>query len=155
MPADSPNVYFPPPFLFVIGFGTGLLLSRWWPLPLLSSHHPLSLVLAWLMVGGGLGLVAWALLTFRRARTGILPFHPASALLSGGPYAFSRNPMYVALGFVYAGLALWMNTLWPLALLPGVLYVLWLTVIRREEQYLTRAFGAEYAAYQQRVRRWL
>jgi protein-S-isoprenylcysteine O-methyltransferase Ste14 len=63
--------------------------------------------------------------------------------------------MYVGLTAVYAGVALLRNAAWPLILLPVVLIALWFLVIRREERYLTHAFGDHYTRYQQRVRRWL
>jgi hypothetical protein len=76
-------------------------------------------------------------------------------VVTEGPYRFSRNPMYVGLSLLYVGIALWTHALWALPLLPLVLWGLWRRVIRREERYLAAAFGADYAAYTRRVRRWL
>jgi protein-S-isoprenylcysteine O-methyltransferase Ste14 len=56
---------------------------------------------------------------------------------------------------MYIGGAFVMNSMWPLALLPIVLGLLFLLVIRREEAYLADAFGQQYASYRSRVRRWL
>ena len=151
---DSPGVRFPPPFLFVLGFGAGLLLRRLIALPLLPRSTFL-LVLAWALVFAGLGLGLWAAGTFFRARTALIPHRPATEFVVRGPYRFSRNPMYVSLTLLYVGLALWVGTVWPLVLLPLVLVGLWRLVIQREEAYLERAFGADYLAYRQRVRRWL
>jgi protein-S-isoprenylcysteine O-methyltransferase Ste14 len=95
------------------------------------------------------------MLTFRRARTAILPTRPASQLVDGGPYRFTRNPMYTGLTTAYVGAAALLDSVWPLLLLPLVLAALVRLVVRREEAYLRGAFGAEYAAYQARVRRWL
>ncbi len=63
--------------------------------------------------------------------------------------------MYVGLTGIYTGVALVAGTWWPLALLPFVLLAVDRLVIAREEPYLARAFGTQYAAYRQRVRRWL
>jgi protein-S-isoprenylcysteine O-methyltransferase Ste14 len=63
--------------------------------------------------------------------------------------------MYTGLTAAYVGGALLVNSVWPLALLPFVLLLLWQLVIRREEAYLDDAFGEEYAAYKRRVRRWV
>ncbi len=155
MQRDHPHVYFPPPLLFVAGFLVGLALQRLWPLGLFLPTSIFLFALAWALVGAGLLLVGWALWTFWRARTGILPHRPASELLARGPYAFSRNPMYVALALLYVGMALWAGTSWPILLLPAVLWTLGRVVIRREEAYLSRAFGEAYAIYKTRVRRWL
>jgi protein-S-isoprenylcysteine O-methyltransferase Ste14 len=72
-----------------------------------------------------------------------------------GPYQFTRNPMYVGLLLLAAGMGLWMNTWWVFALLMPTLLIIDRYVIAREEQYLERRFGCEYDAYKQRVRRWL
>jgi len=157
-PPPHPGVRFPPPFVYVIGFVLGLWIER---------HHPLAFVpprsgLRWLPEAAGLlAFVACALFlfgalaTFRRERTTVLPNRPASALATGGPYRFTRNPMYVGMALLYLGLALVLNTVWPLAFLPLVLLLIDTAVIRREERYLISAFGEEYRSYCSRVRRWL
>ena len=85
----------------------------------------------------------------------MLPNQPASRLVTTGLYARSRNPMYVGLTLAYVGLALLTDRGWPLVFLLLVLVALHGLVIRREERYLSAAFPGEYAAYRQRVRRWL
>jgi protein-S-isoprenylcysteine O-methyltransferase Ste14 len=152
----SPGVHFPPPTLFVVGFLVGLALERW--LLSLRFNAGTSAVVpltAWVCMTIGMGLLAWAMLTFRRARTAIMPFNPASIIVTSGPYRFSRNPMYVALTLVYLGLSLLVGTVWPIVLLPIVLWSLYALVIRREEQYLGTAFAEEYGAYRRHVRRWV
>ena len=72
-----------------------------------------------------------------------------------GPYRFTRNPMYLGLVCITAGLALLTNALWPLILLPIVIVIVRRAVIDREEHYLTAKFGEEYLRYKARVRRWL
>jgi protein-S-isoprenylcysteine O-methyltransferase Ste14 len=154
--SKGPGVPFPPPFIFVAGFVTGLLLQRVWPLPLVpGGRASLLLPLAWTMVALGLGLTAWALTLFWRARTSVMPNQPASILVLAGPYRFSRNPMYAGLIVTYLGLALWRDALWPVVLLPLVLFLLWWAVIRKEELHLAEAFGRDYAEYCRRVRRWI
>ena len=76
------------------------------------------------------------------------------ALVSSGPYAFSRNPMYVAWTALYVGIALLSNSLWPFALSPAVLGATQ-DVVRREERSLVRVFGDEYRAYRRDVPRYL
>lgn len=152
---DSPGVRFPPPLLFVAGFLAGWGLERLLPLPGLPAPlHAPRLLAGWLLVGGALGLMAWALLSFARAGTATYPDRPAASLVTAGPYRFTRNPMYLAMSCLYLGLVLLTNWLWPLLLLPAVLWALAVLVIRREEAYLERRFGAGYAEYRARVRRW-
>ena len=150
----SPGVRFPPPFIFVLGFLSGLVLERWVHRIPLGSRRPLALA-GWTLAVAALALAGWAMITFWRARTAIIPHRPASRLVRHGPYRFTRNPMYVALAALYVGLALLFNVAWPLVLLPAVLWLLWHLVIRHEERYLLFAFGDDYAAFTREVRRWL
>ena len=92
----SPGVRFPPPTLFVVGFLVALALERWLlSLRFSAGTSPALPLTAWVLIALGMGLIAWAMLTFRRARTAIMPFNPASTIVTSGPYRFSRNPMYV------------------------------------------------------------
>lgn len=102
-----------------------------------------------------LGLDTWAVVAFFRARLTPNPARPVKALLSHGPYRFSRNPMYLSLAFMQIGAALLANSLWNLLLTIPVLYLVRRLVINREEDYLARKFPGNYQAYKQRVRRWL
>jgi protein-S-isoprenylcysteine O-methyltransferase Ste14 len=152
----SPGVRFPPPFLFAAGFLSGLALERWvWRLRLPEALRPALVFFGWLAIVAGFLFFAWALLTLLRHRTAIVPHHPATRLVQSGPYAFSRNPMYVGVTTLYVGLAFLFNLTWPILILPLVLVSLFHLVIRREEHYLSDAFGNAYAAYGHRVRRWL
>jgi protein-S-isoprenylcysteine O-methyltransferase Ste14 len=99
-------------------------------------------------------LSVWAIVTFRRAGTTPDPTRPTTALALGGPYRWTRNPMYLGFALMQAGAALIANALWPLVWLLPVLLVIRLHVIGREEQYLERKFGEDYLAYKRRVRRW-
>jgi protein-S-isoprenylcysteine O-methyltransferase Ste14 len=96
-----------------------------------------------------------AFAAFRRARTTIIPNQPATALVTGGPYRVTRNPMYVSLVALYLGVTLFVNSWWPVILLPLVILLVDRTIIAREERYLADAFPAEYGPYRARVRRWL
>ena len=156
VPLPSPGVRFPPPTLFVAGILAGWMLDRYWQALPFSN-----VAVAGVQTGGiglvlaGIVLIAWGMVTFRRARTAILPHHGASRLVANGPYRFTRNPMYVGLTIAYLGGAALIDSAWPVIVLPIVLTALVRLVIAREEAYLHDAFGAEYAAYQARVRRWI
>lgn len=91
----------------------------------------------------------------RRAGTNISPSRPATALVVGGPFRFSRNPLYVALTSLFLGLTLIFNTAWGLLLSIPVLIVMHYGVILREERYLEAKFGESYRDYRASVRRWL
>ena len=153
---SSPGVRFPPPLLFVAGFAAGWVIEQLvLPFPFTRRHD------VWLMSSGvtvmiaGAALALWGVVTFRAARTAILPFHSASRIVTSGPYRFTRNPMYTGFTLAHVGSALAVNSIWPVLLLPIVIALLVRFVIHREEAYLRRAFGEEYEAYCTRVRRWL
>jgi protein-S-isoprenylcysteine O-methyltransferase Ste14 len=109
------------------------------------------------VVAGGVGLA----LTFGgvagvvRHRTTIVPHHPVAALVTGGAYRWSRNPMYTGLAIAYLGGALLVGSWWPIAVWPLVILAVRRLVIDPEEQYLSERFGRAYADYRARVRRWL
>jgi len=155
---NGPGVRFPPPFLFAGAFLGGLALEKWvYRLPIAGTGAALAPlgVLGAVTAAAGLALTAWSMLTFAKARTAIVPVFPASRLVVSGPYRFSRNPMYVGLTALHVGLALLLDVAWPLALLPPALAALYVFVVRREERYLSSAFGDAYRAYVRTVRRWI
>jgi protein-S-isoprenylcysteine O-methyltransferase Ste14 len=94
---------------------------------------------------------------FRRVRTTVNPLRPekASALVTSGIFRWTRNPMYLGLAIVLLGWAAWLAH--PLAALGVPAFVLWMGrwQIPREERALEQLFGAEFAQYKTRVRRWL
>jgi protein-S-isoprenylcysteine O-methyltransferase Ste14 len=150
--SDTPGVIAPPPLIYVIGLVGGILLNRAYPTPMVSPF--LARVLGIVCVASGV-VVLQALLAFRKARTNPEPWKPTTALVVSGPYRFTRNPMYLGFTCVYIGISCWLNTAWPLLMLPIVLITMHFGVIVREERYLTHKFGADYESYMRRVRRWV
>src|SRR2546430_3886132 len=112
-------------------------------------------VVGWVFVAGALILLFGAAVLFRQAGTTPNPTKPTTALVVRGPYRFTRNPMYVSLAALYLSVALFLGMLWPIVLLPLVLFVVQRVVIAREEAYLERKFGGGYREYRARVRRWI
>lgn len=151
--ADHADVRVIPPLLYAVPLGAGVALDA--AVPLAIPGRPATAVLGGVIATAGALLCASAAAAFRNRGTTVLPHRPVSAFVTSGPFRVTRNPMYVGLAGVYAGVALLVGTWWPLALLPLVLLAVDRLVIAREEPYLARAFGAEYAAYRRRVRRWL
>jgi len=90
-----------------------------------------------------------------RAGTNVRPDRPATALVTGGPFRFSRNPLYVSLIALYLGITLLFDALWPLILLIPVLAFVHWGIVLREERYLELKFGDAYRDYKTRVRRWI
>jgi protein-S-isoprenylcysteine O-methyltransferase Ste14 len=151
----GPGVSVPPTLVFVAGFALAWWLHDEAPLPLDRDGSRALVIVAWMMLVIGIALFLWALGVFLVARTGVMLQKPATVLMTSGPYAWSRNPQYVAFLAMYAGAALLANTLWPIVLLPSVLILMVGAVIAREERYLRATFGRSYEEYCRRVRRWI
>jgi protein-S-isoprenylcysteine O-methyltransferase Ste14 len=150
---DNPGIRVPPPLIYLLALLLGLLLNRRLHLPFLSRG--VARVLGWPLVGGGMALAVWFARTLHGADTTLRTDKPVSNLVQEGPFRYSRNPGYLSLTMIYAGIAVLRNALWAILLLPLVLYVIQREVIEREERYLERTFGEEYLAYKRRVRRWV
>lgn len=108
-----------------------------------------------MLIGAAISLGFQALREFRRADTNVEVYKSATALITTGPYRFTRNPLYICLSLAYLGAALMADSLWVLVLLIPVLLTTHYGVVLREEQYLMKKFGAAYRQYQKAVRRWL
>ncbi len=109
----------------------------------------------WLLVAAFVAWNGWALWTVARHRTGLLPGSPTTTVIVDGPFARSRNPLYVGLLVGAAGLALLAGSLWALLLLPVEWALLRWGAVLPEERYLATSFAATYDDYRRQVRRWL
>lgn len=155
---DSAGVWFPPPLIFVIGLIAAATLRRLLPqvnVPYVIGEPAVLYTYCIVFTTLGILILLWAFGAFKRAGTAILPIHSTSQIVESGPYQLSRNPMYVALSFIYLGVGTLVSWGWSIALLPVVLGVVYFYVIRREERYLTAKFGQQYLEYKKRVRRWI
>lgn len=97
------------------------------------------------------------LLAFRqmiRNKTTIHPAGTTTTIVRNGLYAYTRNPMYIALSLLYIGVCVMTNAYWGLLLLGPLLIAVQKGIIEREEHYLTQKFGDEYLRYKGQVRRW-
>jgi protein-S-isoprenylcysteine O-methyltransferase Ste14 len=150
---DSAGVVAPPPLIFAAPLTLGLLLNR----RLRARFLPRGAerVVGAPLLGGGALLMGWFIYAMRRAGTPMDPREPVSRLVTEGPFRHTRNPAYLSMTMIYAGIASLANALPAIALLPAVLLVMRRGVIEREERYLERSFGAEYLRYRARVRRWI
>lgn len=105
----------------------------------------------------GIAFMAMGVFALRLSRTTLNPSQPntTSALVTGGVYRVTRNPMYLGLFFVLIAIGLLLSTPWSLlGPLAFALYIDRFQVVP-EERALTELFGDEYAAYKTAVRRWL
>ena len=91
----------------------------------------------------------------RAAGTHVNPAKPALLIVRGGPYRFTRNPMYLALCLVQAGIGFLLNDWITLLFVVPLALVLHFGVILPEERYLEAKFGEQYLALKREVRRWI
>jgi protein-S-isoprenylcysteine O-methyltransferase Ste14 len=154
--SDNAGVRIFPPGIFLAGLVLGYLLQWFWPLPIVPGASPsLMTAMGVIVLILGVLLIGTAVLSFRAVGEDPNPTRTTRRLTFDGPYRFTRNPMYVGMALLLAGFALIGNALWPLVALVPVLIVVRTQVIAKEEAYLERKFGAEYAAYTARIRRWI
>jgi protein-S-isoprenylcysteine O-methyltransferase Ste14 len=145
-------VRIPTPLWLIGMIVVALLVELPLQLPAIVQHQPAGVALIVL----GIALSAWARLTFKAQHAEIFPWSDAhSALVTNGPFRFSRNPMYLGLLVIGVGAALVAGT-WLMWLVPVLLFVLDnFVIIPYEERSMERTFGDAYRAYRSRVRRWI
>jgi protein-S-isoprenylcysteine O-methyltransferase Ste14 len=148
----GPDLIAPPPVIFAAPWLAGVIIDRLIPLPSLPRGLRIAGVLP---LAAGMALGSWFVASMYRARTPIDPREAPTALVTTGPFQYTRNPGYLGLALCYAGLALLAGSRWALILLAPVLGTIDRGVVKREERYLEAQFGSAYREYRRRVQRWL
>jgi len=152
----SPRWYLklPPPFwalsFLLIAYG----LERSYPWA--AQIYARSLTNAILIGVAGLALAAWSIAAFAAAGTEIAPASKSNKkLVTGGPFRFTRNPMYLGLVLALVGVAFFMGTL-PFFAVPVLVFLICdLVFIPYEEAKMQRQHVHPYTDYRARVRRWI
>jgi protein-S-isoprenylcysteine O-methyltransferase Ste14 len=145
-----------PPLLFVAALLLGLALDRLlrlpFPVPGIDLIH-------WIIGGSliliGLALGAAGIRNFSRAGTPVRSIKPTRALVTTGIHGWTRNPIYLGMFLLYAGIGIAAQSPWILILALPLAIAIRYGVVAREEVYLERRFGATYRDYKARVRRWV
>jgi protein-S-isoprenylcysteine O-methyltransferase Ste14 len=124
--------------------------------PIVHLPNMARLLLVVILSAAGIGVAIGGVMSFRRARTTVNPLKPetSAALVSTGVYSYTRNPMYLGMLLVLFAWAVYLSSIW--SLLGPLLFALYITrfQILPEERVLAGLFGAAFAAYKKRVRRW-
>ena len=153
--ADTPQVIALPPLIFLGALALAALLEAALPIPLPPLSSGVAYGLGAVLILCGLALLLLGARRFTAAGTNIPPTLPTTALVVTGPYRWSRNPLYLAMILIYAGIGFAALSSWVLLLAVPLILILNYGVVIREEVYLERKFGADYRAYRARVRRWI
>jgi protein-S-isoprenylcysteine O-methyltransferase Ste14 len=151
---DKSNAVIRPPIAWALAFAAGLAIDRLYPLRWIPATWP-NVWIGSVVFAAGFALAIWAIVTFSRAGTRVETTKPTMAIVTHGPYRFTRNPIYLGMFLGQTGLAIGFDSLWILAMLIPFYLVLRYGVVAREEAYLARKFGGVYLDYKSRVRRWL
>jgi len=127
----------------------------------LGLHHmqPIALpaTLTWpgyAVLAAGIMLDIWAMATMARARTNILPHRAAGKLVTSGPFAFMRNPIYVGNTIATLGLGLALQNGWLLIATPLAAIAVHKLAVVREQIHLRERFGPAWAEYAGNVKAW-
>ncbi len=152
---DSPGIEaWRPAALQVSSVLLGLAIHAFWPvgIPLAAEFGGIAIVL---FLGLSLLIAALSFREFARAKTSVRPDRRANVLIRTGPFAYSRNPLYVAVVLLILGIGVWVNSTWIWLVVAPLVLAMNTAVIVREERHLEQRFGREYIDYKKAVRRWL
>lgn len=150
---DSPDVIARPPRIVLAFLAAGFLIDRFMTAPFL--YEPVQYLGGAGFLIGGAALIAAAMRRFRAVGTAAATWRASTAIVAEGPYAGTRNPVYVAMLLIYTGIGVIANAPAVVALLPLLFAVLHFGVVLREEDYLECKFGESYLIYKQAVSRWI
>jgi protein-S-isoprenylcysteine O-methyltransferase Ste14 len=152
---DGAAVRFPPPFVPLIALAIGIVIQLW-VLPLrIPIDGALRYGVAILLLALGGYLMAGAFGLFKQTGQDPKPWVTTPEIISTGVYRFTRNPMYVSMGSLQAGIGVALANGWVVLFVPVTWFVIYQIAIRHEEAYLEEKFGSAYTDYKASVRRWL
>jgi len=130
----GPAIHLHPPIIYAISILSGIGLNNFWPLAmpygLQNRNYGITLIVIAIL------LAAWSLYEFYKAGTDVRPDKPDSALLTSGPYRFTRNPLYIVLTLAQLTVAIWLDNLWIALLVIASILVISEYAVVREERYL-------------------
>ena len=142
------------PFVIYLGLAiVAILLQKILPLSFISGVPARVLGVFLIALNFGFGLPA--LRSMLQAKTSPNPNRPSTSLVLSGIYRLTRNPMYIGLTLIFAGLLIYFQISWGLLFVPLVVWLITIWVIIPEEKYLEKKFGEEYLQYKSNVRRWI
>lgn len=150
---DRAQVMVPPPLVF-LGYLIGALIINW-AVPFPTPWMIILRIAGGTAVAAGILLIGSSFAQMRNAHTTPDLSQPTSALVTTGPYRFTRNPIYLGLFLIYLGFTFLAGTLWGILLSPFLFWTVTHAIIHAEEIYLENKFKDEYRAYTSRVRQWL
>jgi protein-S-isoprenylcysteine O-methyltransferase Ste14 len=150
---DNPGVIAFPPLIWLVNAMISVLVHMFIRLPIM--RYSICLVCGILFITLAPTLALSALITMKAAGTNVDPANPAVAIVRGGPFRFTRNPMYLALCLLQVALGFFLNDWLTLLFAVPLALIFHYGVVLREETYLSAKFGEPYLHYKREVRRWI
>jgi protein-S-isoprenylcysteine O-methyltransferase Ste14 len=153
---DTPNRVPWPPLIYAAALLFGALSGYFLPTPWPGS--PLSdflVAIGGLMIAAALFIDFKAMRTMANAKTTIMPNKGSEHLVTNGPFALSRNPIYLANTMITAGVGLLFGIVWFIPLAVAAAFLTQQLAIKREEAHLDARFGKRFREYAKKVRRWI
>lgn len=153
---ESPNRFPWPPVLYVSAIAVAAILNYAYPLPWIG--RPLSdflFAIGCIMLVAVVAIDVAAMRTLSRAKTTVMPHRATAHLVTRGPYAFTRNPIYLGNTMLMIGIGFVSGIAWFPILAVAAAFVTQKLAIEREERHLTARFGKAYRDYKKKVRRWI
>jgi len=154
-PKDSPGILIPPPVFFFVCLIGGLLLEYYLPIHIINIPSMPRLVSGSILVFAAGFIAISGFYVLIKNKTTYHTGKATSRLVTCGPYRFSRNPLYLALLLLMAGIALFYASVWLLLAVPVLYLILLFKAVKPEEKYLSGKFGKKYLDYTAKVRRWI
>jgi protein-S-isoprenylcysteine O-methyltransferase Ste14 len=145
-----------PPLLYLAGIAVSILVAILYPLPWFGS--PLADLLfaaSFLVFAAVVALYVSAFRTLAAGKTTVSPIHGSEHLVTGGAFAISRNPIYLANTLLLIGGGMVSGNPWFLVFAIVCAFATQKLAIEREEKHLEARFGKRYRDYAKRVRRWI
>src|SRR4029077_6116099 len=152
--SDNPGVIAFPPLIWLVNAVMSVLV-HFFVIQAPIMRYGICLVCGIVLIILAPALALSALVTMKAAGTNVHPSEPALALVRGGPFRFTRNPMYLALCLLQVALGFFLNDLITILFVVPLSVIFHYGVILREERYLTAKFGEPYLQYKREVRRWI
>jgi protein-S-isoprenylcysteine O-methyltransferase Ste14 len=150
---DNPGVIAFPPLIWLVNAVISVLVHLVIRAPMMRYNFCLVFGIVFIILAPALALSA--LRTMKAAGTNVHPSEPSLTIVRGGPFRFTRNPMYLALCLLQVALGFFLNDWITLLFVVPLALIFHYGVVLREERYLATKFGEPYLRYKSQVRRWI
>ncbi len=145
-----------PPLVFIVAAALAAGLGQWIALPWLPPpFSDVVFAIGWLLAAGAIVIAVLSVRTMIRHKTTVMPTRASEHLVSDGPFAISRNPIYLAYVTLLFGIGLITSNLWFLPVALAAAFAIRKLAIEPEEAHLALRFGKRYRDYSKKVRRWI